>query len=87
MEQEDRYVFGCALRADALVRAIEGRLETASMLLGASETVRESLGAALEPSEQVVNDRIIQLIGDRSAFGEIGTMTDEQAAGLVLHPG
>lgn len=87
MEQQDRYVFGCALRAAALVRAIEGRLETASTLLGASEAVRESLGAALEPSEQVVNDRIIELIGDRSAFGEIGTMTDEQAAGLVLHPG
>ncbi|HET8777650.1 MAG TPA: adenylate/guanylate cyclase domain-containing protein [Candidatus Limnocylindria bacterium] len=87
MEQQDRYVFGCALRAAALVKALEGHLDVASRLFGASEAVRESVGAALEPSEQVVFDHITELVVDGSAVEEGRRLTDEQAAGLVLRAG
>jgi len=55
---DDLYGVGCGLQVAAAIAAGSGEGARAARLLGAADALREHVGAALEPSEQLLHDHV-----------------------------
>jgi predicted ATPase/DNA-binding SARP family transcriptional activator len=67
-ELEFRDVIGYCFEGLAAVLALTGREDEASKLLGAAESLRESLGVGLAPAEQATHDQTVAAV--QGALGE-----------------